>query len=103
MAPDLVASTGRGRCTIGHAIGARLLAEDPENGFAPAPGRIELLRFPAGTGLRVDAAVEEGDSMPAVFEPVVGTVVAYGHNRTESLARLRRALAESSIVLMLAR
>ena len=84
---------------FGHAIGARLLAEDPDHEFRATPGRIELLRFPGGPGLRVDAAVEEGDPMPPVFEPVVATVVAHGHDRTEALARLRRALSESSVVL----
>ncbi|HYN65347.1 MAG TPA: biotin carboxylase N-terminal domain-containing protein, partial [Ornithinibacter sp.] len=83
----------------GHAIAARLLAEDPDHEFAASPGRIELLRFPGGPGLRVDAAVEEGDPMPSVFEPVLATVVAHGQDRTEAIARLRRALAESSVLL----
>jgi acetyl/propionyl-CoA carboxylase alpha subunit/acetyl-CoA carboxylase carboxyltransferase component len=83
----------------GHAIEARLCAEDPENGFAPAPGQLAQLRLPAGSGIRVDAGVREGDSIPADFDSMIAKVVAWGRDRPEALARLRRALRETTVVV----
>jgi acetyl/propionyl-CoA carboxylase alpha subunit len=57
--------------TNGHAIEARLNAEDPERGFMPAPGRVELLRFPAGPGIRIDSGIEEGDNIPSEFDSMI--------------------------------
>jgi acetyl/propionyl-CoA carboxylase alpha subunit len=84
---------------VGHAIEARINAEDPALGFAPAPGRIALLRFPGGPGIRVDAGMSEGDSIPARFDSMIAKLIAWGRDRTEALARLRRALAETTIVV----
>jgi acetyl/propionyl-CoA carboxylase alpha subunit len=84
---------------IGHAIEARLNAEDPALGFAPAPGRIELLRLPGGPGIRIDAGMAEGDEIPAEFDSMIGKLIAWGRDRNEALARLRRALAETTIVV----
>jgi acetyl/propionyl-CoA carboxylase alpha subunit/acetyl-CoA carboxylase carboxyltransferase component len=83
----------------GHAIEVRLYAEDPEASFAPAPGTIERLRVAGGPGIRADLGYEEGDRVPAVFDSMVGKIVAHGKDRAEALARLRRALADS-VVLM---
>ena len=83
----------------GHAIEVRLNAEDPENGFAPAPGVIEALRFPTGPGLRVDTGVAEGDTVPHEFDSMVAKVIAWGRNRPEALGRLRRGLAQSATVI----
>ncbi len=84
---------------IGHAIEARLNAEDPALGFAPAPGRLTLLRLPTGPGLRVDTGVTEGDLIPAEFDSMIGKVIAWGRDRQEALARLRRALADTVVVV----
>ncbi len=84
---------------VGHAIEARINAEDPALGFAPAPGRIAVLRFPGGPGIRVDAGLAEGDSIPEQFDSMIAKVIAWGRNRSEALARLRRALAETTIVV----
>ncbi|MDN5796506.1 MAG: ATP-grasp domain-containing protein [Intrasporangium sp.] len=84
---------------FGHAVEARLNAEDPDRDFAPSPGHIELLTFPAGPGIRVDTGVAEGDSIPADFDSMIAKVIAHGHTRDEALARLRRALHETTVVI----
>ncbi len=83
----------------GHAVEARLCAEDPEQSFAPAPGRIAALRLAGGTGVRVDSGVRDGDAIPPEFDSMIAKVVAWGRDRDEALARLRRALAQSLVVV----
>ena len=90
-----------GTCPVpsGHAVEARLCAEDPEQGFAPAPGRIVLWRPPSGPGIRVDAGVTEGDEVAPEFDSLIAKVVAWGRDRAEALARLRWALARTVVVI----
>ncbi len=83
----------------GHAIEARLNAEDPDRDFAPAPGRIARLVLPAGPGIRVDTGVSEGDMIPADFDSMIAKIIASGRDRSEALGRLRRALAETTVVI----
>ena len=83
----------------GHAIEARLNAEDPERGFAPAPGAIELLTLPAGPGVRVDRGVAEGDVIPAAYDSMIAKVLAWGRDRPEALARLGRALSQTTVLV----
>jgi acetyl/propionyl-CoA carboxylase alpha subunit/acetyl-CoA carboxylase carboxyltransferase component len=83
----------------GHAIEVRLNAEDPESGFAPAPGVVELLRLPGGPGIRIDRGVDEGDAVAPQFDSMIAKIVAHGGDRTEALARLRRALADTTVVV----
>ncbi|MEP6799524.1 MAG: biotin/lipoyl-containing protein, partial [Lapillicoccus sp.] len=83
----------------GHAIEARLNAEDPDRDFAPSPGRITLLNLPAGPGIRVDTGVGEGDLIPADFDSMIAKIIAYGRDRSEALGRLRRAVAETTVVI----
>jgi acetyl-CoA/propionyl-CoA carboxylase biotin carboxyl carrier protein len=85
----------------GHAIEARLYAEDPESGFLPATGSIEALRWPAGDGIRVDAGVETGAEISERFDPMLAKIVAHGRDRGEALARLTVAL-DATVVLGLA-
>jgi acetyl/propionyl-CoA carboxylase alpha subunit/acetyl-CoA carboxylase carboxyltransferase component len=83
----------------GHAIEARLNAEDPDRDFAPSPGRIARLDLPAGPGIRVDTGVSEGDSIPADFDSMIAKIIAYGRDRDEALGRLRRAMAQTTVII----
>ncbi|MBD0863660.1 ATP-grasp domain-containing protein [Gordonia sp. zg691] len=83
----------------GHAIEARLNAEDPDRDFSPAPGRINLLELPAGPGIRVDTGVSEGDTIPADFDSMIAKIIAYGRDREEALGRLRRAVRETRVII----
>ncbi|KZM74392.1 carboxyl transferase domain-containing protein [Nocardia terpenica] len=91
--------TGERPIERGHAVEARLNAEDADRDFAPAPGRIELLRWPAGPGVRIDTGVVEGDEIPPDFDSMIAKIIAYGRDRAEALARLRRAVAETTVVI----
>lgn len=84
---------------IGYAVETHLRAEDATLGFAPAPGRLVHLRLPTGPGLRVDAGAIEGDDIPAKLDPLICKLIAWGSDRDEALARLRRALADTVAVL----
>ncbi|KXK62361.1 fused acetyl/propionyl-CoA carboxylase subuit alpha/methylmalonyl-CoA decarboxylase subunit alpha [Micromonospora rosaria] len=98
-----VASGGRldGRPPVerGHAVEARLNAEDPDRDFAPSPGRIARLDLPAGPGIRVDTGVSEGDTIPGDFDSMIAKIIAYGRDRHEALGRLRRAMAETTVII----
>ena len=83
----------------GHAIEARLNAEDPALGFAPTPGRVQRLELPTGPGLRVDCGVAAGDAIPPEFDSMIAKIIALGRDRDEALARLRRALRSTVAVL----
>ena len=78
----------------GHAVEARLYAEDPKT-FLPQAGKIERLRLP--TGIRVDAGVEEGDEVGVGYDPMIAKLIAHGPTRDEALLRLRDALAETEV------
>jgi acetyl/propionyl-CoA carboxylase alpha subunit/acetyl-CoA carboxylase carboxyltransferase component len=90
---------GRPPAEIGHAIEARLNAEDPDRDFAPSPGRIVRLDLPTGPGVRVDTGVSEGDSIPADFDSMIAKIIAFGRDREEALGRLRRAMAETTVII----
>ncbi|PWC07220.1 acetyl/propionyl/methylcrotonyl-CoA carboxylase subunit alpha [Mycetocola zhujimingii] len=82
----------------GHAIEARVYAENPERGFLPATGRVIALDEPAGEGVRVDSGIAVGSEVGSFYDPMLAKVIARGANRAEALARLDRALAETSIL-----
>ncbi|GAC1590123.1 MAG: biotin carboxylase N-terminal domain-containing protein [Acidimicrobiales bacterium] len=83
----------------GHAIEARLNAEDPDRGFAPSPGVVEVLSLPTGPGIRVDTGIAEGDVIPPEFDSMVAKVIAWGRDREEARARLERALGEATVLI----
>ena len=82
----------------GHAIEVRLYAEDAEAGFLPATGQIEGLRWPTGTGIRVDAGVKAGDEVTERFDPMLAKIIAHGDDRAEAMARLTAALDETVVL-----
>ena len=90
---------GPAPAAVGHAIEARLNAEDPDRGFAPAPGTIIHLTLPSGPGVRVDSGVAAGDVIPPEYDSMIAKVIAVGRDRQEALARLGRALGETVVVI----
>jgi 3-methylcrotonyl-CoA carboxylase alpha subunit len=82
----------------GHAVEARIYAEDPARGFLPAAGRISHLREPAASGhVRVDSGVREGDEVGVHYDPMIAKLIAWDADRASALRRLRRALSEFEI------
>ncbi len=78
----------------GHAIECRVYAEDPDRNFFPCPGLITSLRTPGGAGVRDDSGVFEGFEIPIYYDPIISKLVAWGRDRTEAIARMKRALSE---------
>ena len=83
----------------GHAVEARLNAEDAAEGFAPAPGTVTVFIPPAGPGIRVDTGIAVGEVIPPDYDSMVAKVIAWGRDRPESLARLRCALRETTVLI----
>ena len=81
----------------GHAIEFRINGEDPGRGFFPAPGRVTRWRPPSGPGVRLDAGTEAGTVVPQAFDSLLAKLIVTGANRSQALARARRALAEFEI------
>ncbi|MEU8920894.1 biotin carboxylase N-terminal domain-containing protein [Kitasatospora sp. NPDC048545] len=83
---------------LGHAIEARICAEDPERDFLPTGGRILTLDEPRGEGIRVDSGVAPGTVVTSAYDPMLAKVIAYGPDRATALRRLRAALADTRIL-----
>jgi excisionase family DNA binding protein len=86
------------RTAGGHAVEVRLYAEDAEDAFLPATGRVEALRWPSGTGIRVDAGIEPGVEIGPRFDPMLAKIVAAGRTRDEVFARLEHALDDTTVL-----
>jgi acetyl/propionyl-CoA carboxylase alpha subunit len=87
----------------GHAIEARLYAEDPANGFLPTTGAIALWRPPAVEGavtssLRVDAGIRAGDEVTIHYDPLLAKIIAWADSREEAIRRLRRGLEGTTLL-----
>jgi acetyl/propionyl-CoA carboxylase alpha subunit len=81
----------------GVSLEARVLAEDPRNGFLPTPGPLVLYREPSGAGVRVDSGVAEGGRVNARFDSMIAKVITVGESREEALKRMDRALEETIV------
>uniref|UniRef100_A0AAU2A7Y4 Biotin-dependent 3-methylcrotonyl-coenzyme A carboxylase alpha1 subunit n=1 Tax=Streptomyces sp. NBC_00093 TaxID=2975649 RepID=A0AAU2A7Y4_9ACTN len=79
----------------GHAVEARLCAEDPSRGFLPSGGTVLVLREPSGDGVRTDSGLSEGTEVGSLYDPMLSKVIAYGPDRPTALRKLRAALAET--------
>ncbi len=78
----------------GHAIEARITAEDPLNRFLPASGAIAALQAPAGPGVRLDSGIYAGMEVPLFYDSLLAKLITWGQDRDEAVTRLRRALDE---------
>jgi len=83
----------------GHALEARLYAEDADRGFLPSTGTLRHLRLPANTAhVRVDAGVEQGDAITPFYDPMIAKLIVWDVDRDAALRRMQQALAECEVV-----
>ncbi|MEU9763775.1 acetyl/propionyl/methylcrotonyl-CoA carboxylase subunit alpha [Streptomyces sp. NPDC001834] len=82
----------------GHAIEARICAEDPSRGFLPSGGTVLALHEPQGDGVRTDSGLRAGGEVGSLYDPMLSKVIAYGPDRAAALRRLRAALADTVIL-----
>jgi len=82
----------------GHAVEVRVYAEDPERGFLPSSGQLVYLREPRPQpGLRIDSGVDEGDSVPPHYDPMIAKVIVHADKRETALSQLATALADFAV------
>ncbi|OBH11452.1 acetyl/propionyl/methylcrotonyl-CoA carboxylase subunit alpha [Mycobacterium sp. E1747] len=82
----------------GHAIEARVYAEDPARGFLPTGGKVLRVSEPSGAGVRVDSSLLAGTVVGSDYDPMLSKVIAYGDDRDEALAKLDAALTQTAIL-----
>lgn len=82
----------------GHAVEARVYAEDPARGFLPTGGRVLQVSEPSGDGVRVDSSLLTGTLVGSDYDPMLSKVIAYGTDRGEALAKLDRALSRTVVL-----
>lgn len=82
----------------GHAIECRINAEDAENGFRPAAGKLGSVLFPGGPGIRVDSHIYSGAEVPPFYDSLLAKIVAHDRSRDDAIARMQRALSETEIL-----
>jgi acetyl-CoA carboxylase biotin carboxylase subunit len=82
----------------GHAIECRITSEDPDHGFLPSSGRIDLLHLPAGPGVRWDGGIQEGDDVSLFYDPMLAKLIVWAPDRDTAIRRMLRALDELRIV-----
>ena len=81
----------------GHAMEARIYAEDPSTGFLPSIGPIARFDAPSGPGIRVDAGVREGDEVTTSFDPMLAKIIVHAPDRKTAINRLDHALSETTL------
>ena len=82
----------------GHALECRLYAEDPDRDDLPSPGRVLHYASPEGPGVRFDSGIEAGSEVTVHYDPLLAKLVTWGHDRDESIARMRAALRETVVL-----
>ena len=82
----------------GHAIEARIYAEDPANDFQPSPGQIDQLIFPKSKELRTDTGVDSGDEVSIHYDPMIAKIIATGTDRQDALKQLARGLGQTCLI-----
>ena len=82
----------------GHAVEARIYAEDAARGFLPSTGRLSALRFPVGNGIRVDSGVEAGGEVTPFYDPMIAKLIAYGATREQAFGRMSEALGGAVVI-----
>jgi acetyl/propionyl-CoA carboxylase alpha subunit len=82
----------------GHAIEARLNAEDPYRGYIPQSGKVILLHWPAGEGIRIDTGIAEGQTIHTHYDSLLAKVIAHGRDRDEARSRLLAVLREAALL-----
>ena len=93
MGQDVAADLAQEKLEItGHAIEARIYAENPEKRFLPSPGLLHRLDLPEGEGLRIECGYEQGNTVTPFYDPMVLKLIAHGAERTQAIARLIDAL-----------
>jgi 3-methylcrotonyl-CoA carboxylase alpha subunit len=84
----------------GHALEARIYAEDPQRGFLPSTGTLHYLRFPErirGAELRIDSGVQEGDAISHYYDPLIAKLIVHAENRSNAIAAISDALGQTRI------
>jgi acetyl-CoA carboxylase biotin carboxylase subunit len=96
-AGERLAVPAGGIAAKGHAIEARVYAEDASRNFMPSPGEITALAWPEGEGVRVDTGVTVGSTITVYYDPMIAKLVTWGADRSEATARMRSALANTRV------
>jgi len=81
----------------GHAIEARLYAEDPDRQFLPQPGKLQFLRFPPYAGIRVDSGVESPEVITPFYDPMIAKVISWAPERSQAVAKMKQFLQKTQI------
>ena len=81
----------------GHAIECRINAEDPSNGFAPSPGKVDLVHLPSGNGARVDSTLYSGCEVSPFYDSLIAKVIVWAPTRLEAVRKMRRCLEETVV------
>ncbi len=97
LSEEARAAAARAATPYGHAIEARISAEDPARAFAPTPGRVIRWVMPGGPGVRVDTAIEAGDRVPPEYDNLIAKLMVHAGDRPAAIERLRRALDEIEV------
>ena len=81
-----------------HAIECRIYAEDPDQGFMPAPGLVRAISVPGGPGVRDDRGVAPGFEIPLFYDSMIAKLIVWGDTRMEAIGRLARVLDEYRVI-----